>query len=125
MSATPDMIATALKMFAALGIVLGGLFIVFYLSRRVSKIELSGSRQKLVNIVANKYIGVKKNICVVEVADTLLVLGVTNDRISLLTKIEDNEILAKIHQNKKTQSLPSFSDYLDRMTSRFKADKTG
>jgi len=125
MSATPDMITTALKMFAALGIVLGGLFIVFYLSRRVSKIELSGSRQKLVNIVANKYIGVKKNICVVEVADTLLVLGVTNDRISLLTKIEDNEILAKIHQNKKTQSLPSFSDYLDRMTSRFKADKTG
>jgi flagellar biosynthetic protein FliO len=125
MSATPDMIATAFKMFAALGIVLGGLVFVFYLTRRVSKIELSGSRQKLIKVIANKYIGVKKNICVVAVADAVLVLGVTNDRISLLTRIEDTEIIQKLNQDSKTPSLPTFSDYLDRMTAKFKAHKSG
>ena len=125
MNAPPDMITTALKMLTALGIVLGGLYLVFYLTRRFSKVETTGARQRLIKVWANKFIGVKKNICVVEVPGALLVLGVTSDHISLLTKIEDHAILEKIRQDDTAQLTPTFAEHLNRMTSKFKLKKNG
>ena len=61
MNAAPDMMATAFKMFAALGIVLGVLFIIFYFTRRISKINNSGTKEKLIRVLANKFIGVSHN----------------------------------------------------------------
>ena len=123
MNATPDMMATAFKMFAALGIVLGALFIVFYFARRISKIENSVTNQKLIRVLANKFIGVKKNICAVEVPGALLILGITHNHITLLSKIEDQEILEKIHHDTKTQVPLSFSEQLTKIAARFKSGK--
>lgn len=123
MNAAPDMMATAFKMFAALAIVLGALFIVFYLTRRISKIENSGTKEKLIRVLANKFIGVKKNICAVEVPGALLILGVTQNHITLLTKIEDQEILEKIQQSPNTQMPMSFSEQLNKIAAKFKSGK--
>lgn len=123
MNAVPDMMATAFKMFAALGIVLGALFIVFYFARRISKIENSRTKEKLIRVLANKFIGVKKNICAVEVPGALLILGVTHNHITLLTKIEDQEILEKIQQNPNTQMTMSFSEQLTKIAAKFKSGK--
>ncbi|UCG07320.1 MAG: flagellar biosynthetic protein FliO [Desulfobacterales bacterium] len=123
MNAPPDMITTALKMFAALGIVLGALFVVFYFARRVSSVEHSGGKEKLIRVLANKFIGVKKNICAVEVPGALLILGVTHDHITLLTKIEDEEILENIRNHQSTQMPLSFSDHLSKIASKFKSTK--
>jgi flagellar biosynthetic protein FliO len=123
MNAAPDMIATAFKMFAALGIVLGALFVVFYFTRRISKAENSGTNQKLIRVLANKFIGVKKNICAVEVPGALLILGVTHNHITLLSKIEDQEILEKIHHNANTQMPMSFSEHLTKIAAKFKSGK--
>lgn len=89
----PDLLSTALKMITALVIVLGGLFIVFYFFRRILKRDVGGSSEKLIRVLASSYIGVKKNISLIEVPGSILVLGVTNDNICLLTKIEDKDIL--------------------------------
>ncbi|MGD8524084.1 MAG: flagellar biosynthetic protein FliO [Desulfobacterales bacterium] len=123
MNAAPDMMATAFKMFAALAIVLGALFIVFYFARRISKIENSGTKEKLIRVLANKFIGVKKNICAVEVPGALLILGVTHNHITLLTKIEDQEILEKIQQSATTQMPMSFSEQLTKIAAKFKSGK--
>ena len=123
MNAAPDMMATAFKMFAALGIVLGVLFIIFYFARRISKIENSGTKEKLIRVLANKFIGVKKNICAVEVPGALLILGVTHNQITLLTKIEDQEILEKIQHNPNTQMPMSFSEHLNKIAAKFKSGK--
>ncbi|MGD9307461.1 MAG: flagellar biosynthetic protein FliO [Desulfobacterales bacterium] len=123
MNAAPDLMATAFKMFAALGIVLGVLFIVFYFARRISKIENSGTKEKLIRVLANKFIGVKKNICAVEVPGALLILGVTHNHITLLTKIEDQEILEKIQQSATTQMPMSFSEQLTKIAAKFKSGK--
>jgi flagellar biogenesis protein FliO len=123
MNAAPDMMATAFKMFAALGIVLGALFIVFYFARRISKIENSGTKEKLIRVLANKFIGVKKNICAVQVPGALLILGVTHNHITLLTKIEDQDILEKIQQNPNTQMPMSFSEHLTKIAAKFKSGK--
>ena len=124
MNTAPDVISTALQMFTALGIVLGGLLVVFYLMKRFFKKDVGGSKERLIRIVASQYIGIKKNIAMVEVPGAILVLGVSNDNISLLTKIEDKSILESIRQE-ATRMTPSFSDHLQRLTAKFKQAKSG
>ena len=119
MKPSPDLISTALQMLTALSIVLGGLLIVFYLMRRFFKKDLGGTKEQAIKVLANQYIGVKKNIALVEVPGAVLVLGITNDRISLLTKIEDESILDHVRQ-KQNRMTPSFSDHLQRVTAKFK-----
>ena len=119
MKPSPDLISTALQMLTALSIVLGGLLIVFYLIKRFFKKDVGGTREQAIKILASKYIGVKKNIALVEVPGAVLVLGITNERISLLTKIEDESIIDHVRQ-KKSRMTPSFSDHLQRVTAKFK-----
>jgi len=59
----------------------------------------------------------------VEVPGSVLILGVTNDRITLLSQIEDQAVLDKIHQAESTGSVPSFAEHLNKMVSRIKAVK--
>jgi flagellar biosynthetic protein FliO len=121
MNASPDMVTTAIKMLAALGVVLGGLFVVYYFTRRMTRTDAGGGKDKLIRILANKFIGVKKNICMVEVPGSILILGVTNDRITLLCEIEDDSVLDKIHHAETTGTTPSFSDHLNKIVSRIKS----
>ena len=124
MNAAPDLTMTALKMVSALGIVLGGMFIIFYFGKRFMNRNSSGSNQKLINILASQYVGVKKSISLVEVPGAVLVLGISNDAIRLLTKIEDQETIEKIRQPEADHNA-SFSDHLNRITSRFMTTKSG
>ena len=123
MNAAPDMLATALKMVAALGVVLGGLFVVYYFTRRMTRSDGAGTRDKLIRVVANKFIGVKKNICMVEVPGSVLILGITNDRITLLSEINDEKILERIGHAENTGSAPTFADHLNKLVSRIKTVK--
>lgn len=123
MSTGPDLMSTALQMVTALGLVLGGLFVVFYLMRRLLKRDIGGSRDQLIKVLANQYLGIKKNIALVEVPGAVLVIGISNDTISLLTKIEDSAILGGI-QPDKSQLPPSFSDQLQRIAAKFKIAKS-
>jgi len=124
MNSTPDVLSGAFQMLAALGIVLGGLLVVFYLMKRYMKRDAGGTNGQLIKVIANQYIGIKKNIALVRVPGTILVVGISNDRISLLTKIEDQAILEAIQQEGAGVS-PSFSDHLQRLTARFRSANTG
>jgi flagellar biosynthetic protein FliO len=95
------------------------LLVVFYLLKRFLRREGGGSGNPLIRVIASQYLGIKKNIALVEVAGTVLVLGVSNDNISLLTKIEDQGALDAIRQQ-SSRLTPSFSDHLQRLTTRFK-----
>ena len=119
----PDLLSTILKMITALVIVLGGLFIVFYFLKRILHKDIGRSSEKLIRILASSYIGVKKNISLVEIPGSILVLGVTSDNIRLLAKIEDEEILNKFKISEEGKKSTSFSDQLNKISSRFKEDK--
>ena len=124
MNSAPDMLSGAFQMLTALGIVLGGLLIVFYLMRRYLKRDIGNSSAQLIKVIASQYIGIKKNIALVEVPGILLVVGISNDNITLLTKIEDKTTLEAVRQEASSIS-PSFSDHLQRLTARLKSAKTG
>ena len=119
----PDMLSTAMQMLTALGVVLGGLIVVFYFMKRFLKRDVGGSKEPLIKVIASQYIGIKKNISLVEIPGSILVVGVSNDNISLLTKIEDKVVLDDLRQE-NSRIAPSFSDHLQRLTGRFKLAKS-
>ena len=123
MITAPDMLSTAMKMLTALGIVLGGLIVVFYFMKRFLKRDIGGSKEPLIKVIASQHIGIKKNISLVEIPGSILVVGVSNDNISLLTKIEDKVVLDDLRQE-NSRIAPSFSDHLQRLTGRFKLAKS-
>ena len=116
----PDLITTALKMVAALAVILGGLLFAVHFAKRIFQRNNGGSKEKLIKVLANSYIGVKKNISLVEVAGTVLVLGITSDKISLLTKIEKKEILDILRNPEGEKAQLSFSNQLHELSSRFR-----
>jgi flagellar protein FliO/FliZ len=122
MNTAPDVLSSALQMLTALGIVVGGLLVVFYLLRRFLKRDVGGGKGRLIRVIASQYIGIKKNITLVEVPGTILVLGISNDKISLLTKIEDKEVQENLRQE-VAGTTPSFSDHLQQLTTRFRSVK--
>lgn len=122
MNTAPDILATAFQMLTALAIVLGGLLVVFYFMKRFFKRDIGGSKEQLIKVIASQYIGIKKNIALIEVPGSVLVVGVSNDNISLLTKIEDKVVLDAIRQEHVSMT-PSFSDHLQRLTGRLKQAK--
>ena len=121
MNYTPDLLSTSLKMLSALGIVLGGMLVFFYFMKRYLKRDFSGSKEKLVRVLASSYIGVKKNISLIEIPGSVLVVGITNDNISLLSKIEDKDILDKLKLSEEDRTQVSFSEHLQKLSSKFKA----
>lgn len=55
-----------------------------------------GGGEKLVNVLGTGFLGPKKNIVLVEVAGEVLVLGMSQDHITLLTNITDPEKIEEI-----------------------------
>jgi flagellar protein FliO/FliZ len=120
MSIYPDIIPTAIKMLTALGVVLGGMLVVYYIAKRVLKRQVGNSKRKMIRVLENSYIGVKKNISIVEIPGAILVLGITNDNISLLSKIEDQKIIESYQKVENKKELISFSDRLHQLTLKLK-----
>ena len=119
MNTAPEIVTTAFKMLTALGIVLGGLLICVYFIKRFLNRDVGGSKEQLIKVIASQYIGIKKNISLIEIPGSILVVGVSNDNISLLTKIED-EIVLDVLRQENSRVTPSFSDHLQRLSGRFK-----
>ena len=124
MNSTPEAFSNAFQMLIALGIVLGGLLLLFWVAKRYLKKNPGGSNQQLIKVIANQYVGIKKNIALIQVPGSVLVVGLTNDNISLLTKIEDQQILETIRPENSVAE-PSFSDQLQRLTARFRPAGNG
>jgi len=124
MSIYPDIIPTAIKMLTALGVVLGGMLVVYYFAKRILKRQVGNSKGKMIRVLESSYIGVKKNISLVEIPGAILVLGITNDNISLLSKIENQETIDGYKEDEKEKELLSFSDRLHQFSLKLKGIKS-
>ncbi|MBW1822820.1 MAG: flagellar biosynthetic protein FliO [Deltaproteobacteria bacterium] len=124
MSIYPDIIPTAIKMLTALGVVLGGMLVVYYFAKRILKRQVGNSKGKMIRVIESSYIGVKKNISLVEIPGAILVLGITNDNISLLSKIENQETINGYKEDEKEKELLSFSDRLHQISLKLRGVKS-
>jgi len=94
---SPDMLSTSLKMFYTLIFVLGAMFFLFYLFKKfVWKNGGLGGSGKAVRVLSTGFLGPKKSLALVEIPGEILVLGIADGHISLLSNIRDEEKIAMI-----------------------------
>lgn len=92
-----ELVPSGMKMFSMLALVLGVMFLLFFgFKKYVLKNTMFGGGEKLVNVLGSGFLGPKKNIVLVEVAGEVLVLGMSQDHIALLTSITDPEKIEEI-----------------------------
>ena len=118
MSYSPELLASAFKMLAALAIVLGGLFVVALIAKRYAGIRGGHSKNRMIRVLANSPLGMKKSIALVEVPGCVLVVGITNDSIRLLSQIENKDIVDRLTEPAANSTTPTFAAYLQRFTAR-------
>jgi flagellar biogenesis protein FliO len=110
MNQHPEVALTGLKIFVALAVILGCLFVISYLLKRHVLKDRFKKHGKLINIIENKYIGVKKSILAVQIPNAILIIGLSNDNICLLDKIIGHKDL--VDQNDGTGSVRTFANYI-------------
>ncbi len=116
MNAAPDLTIATLKMVGALLLVLALLWGLYRWARHSLPAGQVMGRGRLIQVLGSRYLGVKKSISIVQVPGSILVLGITADRINLLDRIVDPSLLEQLGsavENKKGQS---FRDHLQRFT---------
>lgn len=80
------LLVPALKMFAALAVIIG-LLLLFYAASRKGFGFLPKQRDGAIKIVETKPLGGKKFLCLVSVRGEDMLLGLSNDRIECLSKL--------------------------------------
>jgi flagellar protein FliO/FliZ len=86
----PSLLTAVFKMFAALAICLGLLLGGVHLLRRFKLVDAVRG-DAMIKVIATRALGPKRYVSVVEVAGQLLVLGVAEGGISLLTELPGPE----------------------------------
>jgi len=94
---SPDLLSTSLKMFYTLLFVLAAMFFLFYLFKKfVWKNGGLGGSGKSVKVLSTGFLGPKKSLALVEIPGEILVLGIADGHISLLSNIRDEEKISMI-----------------------------
>lgn len=104
----PDLYTTAIKTFSTLAVMLAVILIGFYLVKRFwPKAAGFMSAHQWVKVITTTSIAPKKMISLVEVGDEILVLGLTDSHISLLTKVTDEEMIHSLRASQGNKNLGS------------------
>lgn len=119
MNYSPDITTATIKMVFSLGLILALVWGLYRLAKKNLPMVNNGGRGRLIQVVESHCIGVKKHIAMVKVPGSVLVLGIGSDKMSLLSKIEDPEVVQSIEaaQRQSGQAL-SFKDHLRRLTGK-------
>ena len=104
----PDLFSSAIKTFSALALILAVILICFYLVKRFWP-RGSGllNSDRLIRVITTSPIAPKKMISVVEVGEDILVLGLTDSQITMLTKVTDEEVIQRLRANRGKKNLNS------------------
>ncbi len=104
----PDMFSTAIKTFSTLFILLAVILFGLYLVKRFwpKGAGLMGGDQ-WINVIATSYLAPKKMISLVDVAGEILVIGLTDSQITMLTKVADQQTIHHLRSSQKGKGMGS------------------
>jgi flagellar biosynthetic protein FliO len=78
-------------------LVLGLIFVIFHLFKKFGlKNSVFGGEGKPIKVLSTGFLAPRKSIALVEVAGDVLVIGISNDQISLLGNVQDPERIEQI-----------------------------
>jgi flagellar biosynthetic protein FliO len=104
-----------LRTIAVLGAIIVGLYLLFkFLVKNKSKIV---TNSEVIKVLATYPLASNRMIQVVDIAGQVLVLGVSDSNINLITEVEDKEVVDRIKllSSKETQGTGSFKDQFFKM----------
>ena len=106
-----ELIPSGMKMISMFAVVLGLMFLIFFgFKKYVLKNTAFGGGNKLVSVLGTWFLGPKKNIALVEVAGEVLVLGISQENITLLSNITSDEKIEEIRNaGNKGKNITSWS----------------
>lgn len=106
--AQPDLFSSAIKTFSALALILAVILIGLYLVKRFWP-RGAGllNTDRLIRVITTSPIAPKKMISVVEVGEDILVLGLTDSQITMLTKITDEQVIHRLKENRGKKNMNS------------------
>jgi len=115
-----DTLPYIMKTVSALAIVVGLMGLVAYGAKRFLVKKGGGPfSDDAITIVASRYVGSKMSVALIEVLGTYLVVGLTPQRISLLSRLDDEESFERIKNMKKPKDQAlAFGEHLRRCTSK-------
>jgi flagellar biogenesis protein FliO len=117
MNYSPDLTLATLKMVLSLAVVLALVWGLSRLAKKKLPLANGSGKAGLIQVLESQCLGIKKSITLVKVPGSVLVLGVSPDRVSLLSKIEKPELLGGVEADiKARQTGLSFRDQLRRFT---------
>ena len=92
--------SASIKMVSTLGLVLGLMFVVFHLFKKFGlKNSVFGGEAKPIKVLSTGFLAPRKSIALVEVAGDVLIVGISNDQISLLGNVQDPVKIEQIKTN--------------------------
>jgi flagellar protein FliO/FliZ len=86
-----SMAGAVFQMLASLAVVIGVIYILYYVSNRWFKGMPGGRASGLIRVVETRYMGPKRSLMIVEVAGEYLLLGNGSDGMRLIKKLEGDE----------------------------------
>jgi flagellar protein FliO/FliZ len=117
MNAMPDLSIVTLKMVISLVIVLAIIWGLYRAAKKNLPMVHNNSQGKMIRVLENQYLGIKKTITMVQVPGAVLILGISSDRVSLLSRIDDPAIVDGITAKANNhRSVLGFKDQLQRLT---------
>lgn len=84
---TEEMFPAVLKLIGAMGVVLGLVLLLYYISRK-GFVFLPGIKTGAIKLIEMRQLMPKKALCLVEVRGKELLLGIGVDRIELISKLD-------------------------------------
>ena len=102
-----DLFSASLKMVYTLVLVLGLMFLIFHLFKKFGlKNSVFGGEGKPIKVLSTGFLAPRKSIALVEVAGDVLVIGISNEQISLLGNVNDPEQIAQIKRDPAKKERP-------------------
>ncbi len=117
MSTTPDLTLASIKMVVSLGVVLAIIWGLYRIARKNLPMAQGIGKGKMMHVLESQCLGIKKSITMVQIPGAILVLGVSPDKVNLLTQIDDPAIIKNISTSADNhRSVLSFKDQFHRLT---------
>ncbi len=110
-----------IKMLAALVVVIGCIYLAIYLLKKLMGRRYTGNRKDhLLEILETAYIDPKKSLSLVRVADRSVLIGVTDNQISMLTELDSEKTQTITSMADSSRQTGGFGDMLRSASNRLK-----
>lgn len=115
---------TIVKMLSALTIVIAALYGGLYLLKRLmSNRRVSATSTAALEVIESTYVGPKKMVSLVRVGGKAVLVGVTDQQISMLTELSAEETTALSTAHAPVKTGETFGQLFKRTTEKFRESK--